>query len=374
MTHTFYNRGGVLTLRINLGEHNKRKVKSLGIPIGDLEVTNNKVEGLSKVALKANAKINRVEVALAEGRDIDEAISQELYKPADTETSFAELMDAAKLGKDKKVYGPVVNRYKEYAEGEDFIIEKVNLQTIHRNIDREKAIREMDEHWEGFINYLADRGLSNSSISTYLAVVSAVVSYARRYKGVEIPFNASVKVIDTKPYTWPVSVTEGFLSSEQRGPVMDACKIMIYTCMRPGDALKLRKEHFKQEGEVFYVEKINRKTQKITESPIPEEAWHELKECRWIGLSLRAFRYNLSKVLEPFDRPATIYEQKGNKIVKIETTLVEATSPKTFRKIGVNRLADKGVDETVIRDFYTGHATAGVFRRFYRNQELKKVL
>jgi integrase len=171
-----------------------------------------------------------------------------------------------------------------------------------------------------------------------------------------------------------MDVTGQFLSSTDNGPVIDAAKMMIYTCLRPSDCLKLRRDDFKQDRDIFYVEKINQKTQKVTSAPIPEAAWHELKDCRWIGLSLRAFRYNLPSILEPYDREATTYEQRGNKIVKIKTTLVEATTPKTLRKVGINRLAEKGVDESVIRDFYSGHSSSRVFNRYYRNQELKKVL
>ena len=372
--HTFFNRQGVLNIRINLGKHNQRIEKSLSIHIGDLEIINNKVVGLSKTALLANSKIMRVESKLASGLPIEEAVKGEVYEEMDSETSFADMMDAAKLGKDTKVYDPIINRYREYAGDQDVICEQHNLQTLYHNREREQVICKMNAHWEGFIDFLADRGLANSSINSYLGLVKAVIGYARQYKGIEIPFNASVKVLEIEPYTWPVSVTERFLASKDRGPVIDAAKIMIYTCLRPSDCLKLRPEDFKQDRDIFYVEKINSKTQKVTSAPIPEAAWNELKECRWVGLSLRAFRYNLPNILKPFDQEAVTYEQRGNKIAKVETTLVEATTPKTLRKVGINRLAELGVDESVIRDFYSGHSSSKVFNRYYRNQELKKIM
>lgn len=375
MTHTFFNRKGVLYLRVNLGKTNKRITRTTKIPIGDAQVVNNKVVGMSKVALLANSTIHEIEQQIAAGIPIDKIFSEDKVE-VEAKTTFAEAIQQVKSKKDTKSYDTPLNRYKEYVGDFDIIIEDNNLQVIVDHKKRQQVIREMNSHWEGFIDFLADRGITNSSIATYLNKIGAVVKHIYQYNGIEIPFNASVKVINTEPYVWPVSVTEKFLSINMDSPMMDAAKLMIYTCLRPGDALKIRKDNFRKDGDVHYVEKLNSKNQVVTKAPIPESAWHELKDCTWTGISLRAFRHNLSSLLVEcgIDRPEYIYEQRGNKVVRVESSLVQATTPKTLRKCGINRYAEKGMDADLIREFYSGHRSVKVFNTHYRKTELKKVL
>lgn len=406
MSYVFLNRGGKLYVRVNLGEHNKRIVKSLSFDIGDREIQNNRMVGSDKVCQAANDLMHTVGKILdQQPDDIKDALSTMMMKDQQPDDMpFMEFManyiESLRYGdirpNGKRLTDSTINtyefaleRYKEYVGYKDIFIYKSDVVGIRDIRRRAQKIQELDRHWLGFMRYLQDDGMKNSSIRAYFSKIKAVGAHIKRTVGVEIPINANVTVIDTEPFVWPVDFTLKFLAHKEfRNKVYtNAMKLQLLTCLRPGDLLDLKEEEFisKEEGDqtLYVIERLNSKGQIVTKARVPERIWRECKHTfqKWGKIvpvnTIWEYRNQVKAATAELggeDIEATVYDQEGDRVVAKRTNLAAATSPHVLRKAGINLYKHWGVDDDTIKNTLSGHKSDRAYRNHYIKRENRKLV
>ena len=404
MNYAFFNRNGILTVRINKGRHNQRVVRSCRIDIGGLTVAKHRaphptmpmrtvdiyrVDGYTKSASAANQFIASIEAGLINLDDYDSCITliENAVSPDAVRTStFTQMwrecledLKASEAGLSESAqvdYRHAMRYYSMYVGKEDFDPYKMDLFAIDKEARREKIIQ-MRTHWRGYAEFMA-QGLAMGTVANYFAKAAKAVSWIKEVYGLEIPVGYKPKAPDysTMKVDWPDETIQAFIDAPNSGYTA-AFKLQVYTTFRIGDLFNLGMDNFSMEevdGETFWVVTgVSEKTHTMVAPVVPEEvALGALANIERYGHVVptrtpnsKTYIYNLRKFIRTTcDTEVRVVDESGS-IGK--AMLSDIATAHDLRRVGINLYLRAGMSEDAVKQFFSGHsANSRAFNVHYK--------
>ena len=240
--------------------------------------------------------------------------------------------------------------------------------SVYKCCDKIKSMRMVDIHLDHLQKTMDDSGKNSPTLKTMKNLFGLMYDYAVIHEILPPDKREMVRFLDTskpgnpnkmdrKPFTHE---EVALLWKFQNDPYVSVALIMIYTGVRIGELLNLRKEDIHLEERWFYVRE-SKTAAGIREVPITEKIVPFL-EC-WLNRNCDYL------ICSPSDEALSYYSFRDTYWNAVMKSLSFDHRPHDTRHTCVSLLTEAGVDERIIRKI-VGHKGQGVTETVYTHLEL----
>lgn len=382
VTYSFYERNGVVQVRINGGKRGGKFRISLGIKLDDLTLSNNRVDGRSTKAARINNQIVFFENMICKAEDAKAASDRikTYLSPEEKKASLLEAIEAyvegisngsiksskgTRLGKSAVCdFNALYNTYKEF--GEDLDISKVDLYSLSAQ-ERRSAIAFCTKHFNAYMDFLVDSDYAPGTQSLLRSKMSAVLNHLRKTMGIDVPGEIRPVSYLIDPIEIPVKYYEILLHHDvpAESDIDEVCdlavKIQLQTVLRLSDVLSLQPSNiYREDGNVF-VSTLNKKTSVRTLAALGhyEEVMKNIEETgsiyRGINMTYSALARRVNSRLKHIaskkiqEKILKTQQLPDGSVQKKEVRISDEITSHDLRRLAANYYLSKGASENAVK-------------------------
>lgn len=392
MNYSFYTRGDVLWVRINLGVRNQKIERSSGISIKGLNFnkSNNRVTGRGHDALRKNREIADFESKLIdaiEKGDVEKALTspQSSKRKAKTDyklscTPLGALQDYCsdiERGIVKRRESTVCGIRSVIRSYADFVSDFGDINLLESDIgaysdrqERAVARGKFIDHINEYVRYLADEDKSAGTIQTYTAFLFGAINVMGKKMSLILPTrsdislpsdNLEVNALTPEQAKLILLQPEMYKELQQLGlrASLRAAHIILLTALRISDVRQLDETNLREGEDGFFIRTFNQKTGALTTAPITTDVANMIKDKSLpMSIGLMQPQKDMRKVMVKFpelhqESTRMRYMNDGT-VIKDTRPLYDFITPHMLRRTAITTMLIGGVPEHHVREL-SGH-------------------
>lgn len=346
MKKSYFNRKGILYIKIGTTQSKEQKVVSTGIGVpADASVRRGVVQGSDVSVVIANEFIKSI-AHIDNEKDLRDAIATRNIKIS--------LCDVWERNVNNNIDQNTLELWKDII-GLGTCLSPLESVSVDRLF-----MQELRSKIRKFKESLID-SYKTSTVSAYMGAVKRVLRIIEEDYSVRLPLSeCKVKSSSPSPVVLPFSEIERLLDAARFGnPWAVMTVVQIEGCMRWNDLKEINSDSFSTEGELHYITTMDSKGSNLCKRVMRADIWQLAKDLcdkgEFPNHDRAAYNYQLKNYILS-DTLVTIKEETGYGIYQAKTiALNQIATSHTMRATGINLWRSRGLDDRTIQSRLSYH-------------------